>query len=195
MQGSAVAISKNLLITNAHVVRNSKFLEVCRGTSVKNRGRVMKAGKVLDLAMVECAGNTEIARLAQRFWEGERITTVGYGFGSDTPLVTQGYLSKVVYYHGFPVLGMISAKTFNGQSGGGVFNTQMELIGIITANAENKNDRIYEDLGFCILNTVFPVLQNSIRSLRFNYLWEETRKEFVDLFNFQTTSYLPQPKV
>ena len=202
MQGSAVAITENLLITSAHVVKeanNIKILNISPYPKENLRGEVNKIGKILDLALVITQSPLNYCKLAQRFYEGEKITCVGYGFFDlKEPLITQGYLSKIVYYCGYPVIAMISAKTFNGQSGGGVFNSNSELIGIITANAHNQNDRIYEDLGFCILNTMFSSLskEENIQAYRkLPYLWEEESKSFNDLFTFQTTTYLPSPKL
>ena len=195
MTGSAVSLSSNLLITNAHVVQNSLD---CKIHQINTLGKVIKKGKVLDLALIQCEHTGLIPKLAKTFYEGEEVYSAGFGlFKLNNLLVTCGYLSKIIYHQGFPVIAMISCKTFNGQSGGGIFNAKNELVGIITANAQNQNDRIYEDLGFCILNTMFFQFSNEnfIEDLKFPYQWNEESQEFSDLFSFQTTSYLPYPKL
>lgn len=193
MQGSIVSLGRNLFITNAHVVKGSINAKIS-DSKKSYQGTVLKTGKILDLSLIHCdIPSHSPSILAKKFYEGEKIITVGFGISSKIPLVTHGFLSKIVYYQGFPILAMISAKTFNGQSGGGVFNSNQELIGIITANVENQTDKIYLDLGFCILNPVFSeVLKGNIG---FNYLWEEENDYFRGLFNFQTTLQLPHPKI
>lgn len=188
MTGSGVIIAQNTLITNAHIIKDSKSAKV---QGVRNRARVLAKGKVLDLAILNCKLAVPPAVLAKKFIQGEKVFSVGFGlYLSEKPLITHGYLTKIISYNGTPLLGMISCQTFNGQSGGGVFNANNELIGIITANVEDLNDKVHEDLGFCILNTTFPT-----KATEYPYLWDFTHKEFAELFTFQTTKYLPYPKI
>jgi hypothetical protein len=192
MTGSAVAISENIIVTNAHVVQQALNSRL-RGVDMNFT--TIKIGTVIDLALASCKGSLRGCQFAEKFIQGERIKTVGFAiFQSDFPLITEGYLAKIVHYRGIPVLGMISARTFNGQSGGGVFNDKNELIGIITANANNVNDKVYEDLGFCILHTVFTRLGDINASIS-SELWEDNSEEFKELFSFQTSNNLPLPKI
>ena len=193
MQGSGVVISSEFIVTNAHVVSGSSTCSL--GSLTNNTGRLLKKGKILDLALLELATKETPCKLAQAFEEGQRVYTIGFGIvRQSVPLITSGYLTKIVYYQGQALLGMINAKTFNGQSGGGVFNESFELLGIITANAQDTNDGIYEDLGFCILTTAFKAFVESKDSSALR-LFDDESPDLKSLCEFQTTKYLPSPKV
>lgn len=192
MQGSGVVVSDDLIVTNAHVVRNSTTCSILSG---KNTGKLLKKGKILDLAILQLSNKQTPANLANRFFEGQPILTVGFGvIENQIPLITSGYLTKIVYYQGQALLGMINAKTFNGQSGGGVFNQNKELIGIITANGQDVTEGIYEDLGFCILITAFQGFLNS-KDLAALKVFDDESLDLKALCEFQTTKYLPSPKM
>ena len=87
---------------------------------------------------------------------------------------------------------MLSAKIFNGQSGGGVFNEDLELIGIITANAKSNTDGVYSDLGFCILHHSFSLILDGFNHIS---LLDDDSAELQELCSFQTTKMLPSPKI
>lgn len=192
MQGSGVIVSDDYIVTNAHVIGNSS---TCFINSGKNTGSLLKKGKILDLALLKLSNKETPSRLAPTFYEGQKIFTVGFGIlNNDTPLITSGYLTKIVYFQGQALLGMINAKTFNGQSGGGVFNENKELIGIITANAQDTSDGIYEDLGFCILNTAFKLYLETKDNWALR-VFDNESLDLKSLCEFQTTKYLPSPKM
>lgn len=192
MQGSGVVVSDDYIVTNAHVVRNSTTCSILSG---KNTGKLVKKGKILDLAILKLSNKQTSAKLATAYFEGQQIFTVGFGIiEGQIPLITSGYLTKIVYYQGQAILGMINAKTFNGQSGGGVFNENKELIGIITANGQDVTEGIYENLGFCILITAFQefLLSKNFMALK---IFDDESLDLKALCEFQTTKYLPSPKL
>lgn len=195
LTGSTVCIGPGIFITNAHVVRNHQQSRI---KGFYNNFKTIKVGKILDLALIKGNNVVEAVKIAQRIREKEVVFAVGFGLvNSDGLLVTKGYLNKIIYVNGVPVLGMISAKTFNGQSGGGVFNEKNELIGIIMSNAENVNDEIYESLSLCVLYPAFDSRASpySFDDVVLSYLWDYVDEKFAELFTFQTTTYLPTPKI
>ncbi|OMJ77576.1 hypothetical protein SteCoe_22824 [Stentor coeruleus] len=195
LSGSTVCIGPGIFITNAHVVRKHQKSRIKGFNEVF---KTIKVGKVLDLALIKGENVVEPVKIAERIWEKEKVYAVGFGLvNGNEILVTKGYLNKIIYVNGVPVLGMISAKTFNGQSGGGIFNEKKELIGIITSNAENVNDEVYESLSLCILFPAFASrsIPYSFDDIVLSYLWDYVDEKFAELFTFQTTTYLPTPKI
>ena len=190
MAGSGVVLGERIMITNAHVILNS---DNCKLNFGRNQGKLLKKGLVLDLALFETDLDSNKINFSRKIFEGQKVLTCGFAVVEGVfPIVTSGFLTKIVYYRGFPLLGMISAKTFNGQSGGGVFNENFELIGIITANAKSNTDGIYSDLGFCILHPSFSLILQGFNHMS---LLDDDSEELQELCSFQTTKMLPSPKI
>jgi S1-C subfamily serine protease len=188
MSGSGVLLGDGLMVTNAHVIGNSDRCILNHG---KNKGKLMKKGKTIDLALFHTDLNSTPIKKALKFIEGQKIFTVGFAvIDGHSPIVTAGYLTKVVYLQGFPLIAMINAKVFNGQSGGGVFNESFELIGIITANARSQTEGIYSDLAFCILHSTFIDFPSQSE-----FLFSEESESLKEIFAFQTTKMLPSPRL
>jgi serine protease Do len=131
--GSAVVIARGKLVTNAHVTRGAMRMEV-----VEN-GRVLPAKLAAhdasrDLCLLEARVSSAPAVISARHLEpGQKVYAVGFpadhGFA-----VTSG---DVVALHAYDGAEVIQASTpFEyGTSGGGLFDEQGQLVGILTFKA------------------------------------------------------------
>ncbi|MBF0635330.1 MAG: trypsin-like peptidase domain-containing protein, partial [Nitrospinae bacterium] len=141
VSGSGVIISGNRILTNAHVVADSVFIEVKKaGDPRKYTASVEAVGHQCDLATLKV--NDE------RFFDGvvpikfgelpspmDKITAHGYPEGGDDISVTQGVVSRIEqvrYAHsGLNLLGaQVDAAINPGNSGGPAVKGD-RLIGIV----------------------------------------------------------------
>lgn len=141
VSGSGVIISGKRILTNAHVVADSVFIEVKKaGDPRKYTAFVEAIGHQCDLA--------ELKVKDERFFDGvtplkfdglpspmDKITAHGYPEGGDEISVTQGVVSRIEqvrYAHsGFDLLGaQVDAAINPGNSGGPAIKGD-KLIGIV----------------------------------------------------------------
>ncbi|CAG9333021.1 unnamed protein product [Blepharisma stoltei] len=188
MTGSGVSISQNLIITNSHVAKNSKNIDIY-AQDKKCEGKLKAAYNLIDLAKIEVERNIPIVEKAKEFIYGETVYAVGFGLFNPwelkCPIVTIGSLSKIVYYKNKPIAIQFTAQSFSGHSGGGVFNEKGELIGIIVSNAREREGNIIPTLNLCIPHTVFEDEE----------LLNDTDPFITDLFNYETVRILPEPRL
>lgn len=188
MLGSGVVIGNNLIVTNSHVAYGSKYIDIHQKTT-KFKGKLRYASVFIDLAFIEISENLIPVRKANYFVYGETVYALGFGLFNPSdleyPLITIGSISKVVYYKNKPVAIHFNAQSFNGHSGGGVFNVNGELIGIIVSNAKEKEGKIIPTLNLCIPHTLFndEVLLNNKDPL------------LAEIFNYETVRILPDAKL
>lgn len=142
-QGSAVVISSNKLLTNFHVVKNKSIIFISQGKDIKIANIVMH-NEVIDTCVLEIDKNSLIPiRNFRRFNElqvGEKIFAVGNPVGLEKTL-TDGIISSLREENGIKYI-QISAPISRGSSGGGLFDSRGNLIGITTfkiRNTENLN--------------------------------------------------------
>lgn len=157
--GSCVLINKTTLVTNLHVV--DPFLQNedirCRVSIEKdnyidiNRSDVNVPFRKLDLAFINLKEEQQNlirhlpAKLGTSLPEGE-VYSVGYGlFYNDQlqlPLISRGRVSALKVTRALrtgsviPTMTISSSSCWNGSSGGGLFNSDEELVGIICSNAQ-----------------------------------------------------------
>jgi hypothetical protein len=132
-QGSAVAVTASIALTNCHVVernsvhylvKDSKIFEaqLAYGDPLSDRCAVqVKAGTLNPVAAVRPYGKLAV---------GERVFTVGSPRGLENTL-TEGIVSGLRARHGLSLI-QISAPISPGSSGGGLFDAAGNLIGITT---------------------------------------------------------------
>jgi len=155
--GSGSIISDNRILTNAHVVANSSFIQVQKqGDSRKHNAKVMFVSHDTDLAILSVE--------SEDFFEGSEALEFGelpetldevrvYGFpmGGKTLSTTKGVLSRVEhqsYAHagGNFLAGQIDAAINPGNSGGPVI-TDGKIVGVVMqANFSQTS----ENLGYFV---------------------------------------------
>ena len=132
--GSGFIIEGKRIVTNAHVVSNSSFIQVRKaGSSKKYKAVFRRVSHSIDLAILESKlgdffDNTTPLILGQTPRVGDKVRAYGFPWGGDEMSLTEGVVSRIemdhVYHSNGTVLAcdMDTAIT-NGNSGGPVMST------------------------------------------------------------------------
>ena len=143
MQGSAVAVSEHLLLTNCHVVKGRGLIKIVQGHTVSDAKLVAADTAAdrcvlgVDITLVPVAGVRPFGDLAV----GEHVFAIGAPKGLERTL-SEGLLSGLRHQPGRNLV-QTSAAISPGSSGGGLFDERGNLIGITTMQvsgvAQNLN--------------------------------------------------------
>ena len=124
----AIIDSQGLIITNNHVVRGNRVVQVSTSTGKTYPGRVVSVDRRNDLALVqiqtqEILPSIKLAKMPAKV--GQRVYAIGNPFGLDRTL-TVGTLSRIA-----PNGDLQTDAALNpGNSGGPLLNSAGELLGI-----------------------------------------------------------------
>nr|WP_225587790.1 serine protease [Methylomonas fluvii] len=133
-QGSGVAIDKDRIVTNCHVVRETHSLKVTAGDH-DYAATWTQADPTRDICLLSVEGLTPMPlpefRLLDDLKIGETVYAVGnpLGFGLS---VNSGLISSISPYRDEQVI-LASVPLSPGSSGGGLFDSRGRLLGITTA--------------------------------------------------------------
>ncbi len=156
--GSGSIISADgLILTNAHVIGNSRTVKVRLEDGRVLEGRVVGYGDGLDLAAVRIQGNNfptiPLASAAAKV--GQKAFAIGNPFGLEGTFTT-GIVSRIDNERG---LIQTDAAINPGNSGGPLLNSQGQLIGVNTSIYAISRDSGNIGIGFAInTNRVQPFL-------------------------------------
>jgi len=145
-QGSAVAVSEHLLLTNCHVVKGSGLIKIVQDHTVSD-AKLVAADTAADrcvlqadgIALVPISGIRPFTDLAV----GEHVFAIGAPVGLERTL-TEGLLSGLRHQPGRNLV-QTSAAISPGSSGGGLFDDRGNLIGITTMASIG-----YQNLNFAV---------------------------------------------
>jgi len=156
--GSGFCISSNgIIVTNNHVVEGARKITVKGVNSNFNRtynARVLTTDKNNDLALIQIDDN-EFRGLSDEIpfviktapaKVGENVFVLGYPLPTamgDEIKLTNGIISARTGYQGDVTTYQISAPIQPGNSGGPVFDSQGNLVGIINAKLTNAENASY----------------------------------------------------
>jgi len=132
-QGSAVAVSDHLLLTNCHVVKGRDLIKIVQDHTVSD-AKLVAADTATDrcvlsadsITLVPITGIRPFGDLAV----GERVFAIGAPIGLERTL-SEGLLSGLRHQPGRNLV-QTSAAISPGSSGGGLFDERGNLIGITT---------------------------------------------------------------
>ena len=141
MTGSAVVISGNRILTNAHVVADAKYIQVQKNNDPnKYLAEVSFISHYADLALLKVKDASffkglkplTIGELPEPYQE---VAVFGYPVGGETLSITKGVLSRIeqkIYVHQYSTLlaGQIDAAINPGNSGGSVI-VDGQIVGIV----------------------------------------------------------------
>ena len=139
--GSGFLISQNgYVVTNYHVIQGMNELTVIFSDGKELAATLVGGDSVADVALLKVAGeNLPFLTFgsSDRVQVGEQVVAIGYPLSSVTPSLTVGYVSakdQVVGTDG-SVTNMLQtdAAINSGNSGGPLFNSAGQVIGINTA--------------------------------------------------------------
>jgi hypothetical protein len=131
--GSAVLLGAERLVTNCHVTASSQDLEVVHhGRSW--RAEVAVQNPLLDLCILNAPGiGGATAKAAKRVSAGQKVFAAGFS-GNKQLVVTAGHIVALHDHDGGQVI-QVSSPFDPGASGGGLFDEDGRLIGILTFKA------------------------------------------------------------
>lgn len=146
--GSGVIIAKGFILTNCHVL--------CLGFQMKVNGKnapIVKMDTLHDIALIAVDTiSVDPIVIAHQVTQDEEVIVVGNP--EDFPnTILHGRIANIVKGNI-----IIDAPVYFGSSGGGVYNTKGELVGIVMA-IKNKNN-ISSPFGIVIpMTTIFDFLK------------------------------------
>jgi S1-C subfamily serine protease len=138
-QGSAVAITRSLLITNYHVVKGQRFVFVKQGSKVLE-ATVVGADKTSDRCVLSVKEDVLIPVDGLRNFEELRVGESVYTIGSPSSLEStlgQGIVSGLRTVEGRHLV-QTTAQISPGSSGGGLFDGAGNLVGITRFTLKNS---------------------------------------------------------
>ena len=169
--GSGFALLNNYMVTNYHVIENAKKITV-QGVNgdfnKKYEATVIASDKYNDLAILQIKGstvsNTNIPYSIKTSTSevGEDIFVLGYPLTStmgDEIKLTTGVISSKTGFQGDVSLYQISAPIQPGNSGGPLFDSNGNVIGIVSAKHRGA-----ENVGYAIKASYLRSLMESAMS-------------------------------
>jgi S1-C subfamily serine protease len=130
--GSGVALAREFLITNCHVIQNSSSLKVSRGKE-QWTATLIQAAPNHDLCGIRPSGLPLLpveVRPSSKLVTGERVYAIGSPEGLELTF-SEGVISALRETEGVHMI-QTSAPISPGSSGGGLFDAQGNLVGITT---------------------------------------------------------------
>jgi S1-C subfamily serine protease len=175
--GSAVAIAANLLATACHVTREAKTIEIERGTK-RWTGSVESGSLQHDLCLISVP-NLDVPPAAIRgslsLQVGERVIAAGFPGGGELA-IREGVVEGLYPYDGGQVI-RTSATFDAGASGGGLFDAEGALVGLLAFKARS-GAKLHFALpadwarpGSMVSTLLGPVMASTLRSA----FWERPR--------------------
>ncbi|MCW8832772.1 MAG: trypsin-like peptidase domain-containing protein [Colwellia sp.] len=168
--GSGALInSKGRILTAAHVVDKATEIEVVYADGTKTSGHVVWVESMIDLAMIQAVDvpdNIEPLKLAKRtdYQIGEQVIVIGAPYGVSHSL-SVGYLSGIRDGKPIPAtditprLLQTDASINVGNSGGPMFNSQGEIIGIVSHILSKSGGS--NGLGFVVsIDTIHDIMDS-----------------------------------
>lgn len=166
--GSGVVISEDgYIITNDHVVEGAETVKVTLPDGSIHDAKVIGTDSTTDIAVIkiEVGGLTPVVvGDSDTLILGEPILAIGNPTGTLGGTVTNGIMSalnrEIVIGNTSMNLLQFSAAVSPGNSGGGLFNMQGNLVGVVNAKSGADNT---EGIGFAIpVNTAMRVAEELI---------------------------------
>ena len=168
--GSGVIISQDgYILTCAHVVSGATSIKVQLDSGDTYDATIVGSDSTSDIAVIkiEAAGLTPaVIGDSDALAVGETVVAVGNPLGTLSNSVTDGIISalnrEVTVEDNDMTLMQTSASISPGNSGGGLFNANGELIGIVNAKSSYSEA---EGIGFAIpINSAMSIAQELIQN-------------------------------
>lgn len=137
-QGSAVAISPNLAVTNCHVIEDRPVVYFYVDGKA-DEAIVEKIDKHADICILRAARMTLVPVTAARAHSDLRVGSRVYAIGAPRGLertLTEGIISALRDRAGVKLI-QSTAPISPGSSGGGLFDAEGNLVGVTTARRED----------------------------------------------------------
>lgn len=169
--GTGFALKNNYIVTNYHVIENAKKIHIhgINGNfNKKYSASIVATDKFNDLALLRVDGCTissvNIPYSVKTFSSdvGEDVFVLGYPLTStmgEEIKLTTGVISSRTGFQGDVSLYQVSAPIQSGNSGGPLFDSKGNIIGIVSSKHKNA-----ENVGYAIKTTYLRNLMESVMS-------------------------------
>lgn len=166
--GSGVIISKDgYIVTNNHVVEGANKITVRTKDGTEYAAKLIGTDAATDLAVIKIEASDLAAAIlgtSSSLSVGDEAIAIGNPLGELGGTVTRGIISALdreITIDGQSMTLLQTDTAINkGNSGGGLFNSNGELIGIVNAKSSGTS---VEGLGFAIpIDTAKPVIESLI---------------------------------
>lgn len=152
--GSGAIIAGKLILTSAHVVSDSKLIQVSKENgSKKYTAHIKHISHQADLALLEIKDKsffegTEALKISTEVKQGDTITVLGFPIGGTTISTTKGVISRIertLYsWSAEYMLGIqVDAAINPGNSGGPAINAKGEIVGIAMQSLTKASNIAY----------------------------------------------------
>ena len=152
--GSGAIIAGQMILTSAHVVSDSKLIQVSKENgSKKYTAHIKYISHQADLALLEVKDKSffegsEALKISTDVKQGDTITVLGFPIGGTTISTTKGVVSRIEtirYSWSYEsMLGIqVDAAINPGNSGGPAVNTKGEIVGIAMQNLTKATNIAY----------------------------------------------------
>lgn len=169
--GSGVIITKDgYIATNHHVVSGASKIKVTLANGENYDAKLIASDAETDLAVIKIEENDLNAATigdSSRLVVGQTVLAIGNPLGSLGGTVTEGIISaldrKIEIEKESMTLLQISAAVNPGNSGGGLFDEEGNLIGIVNAKVStNYSGDPIEGLGFAIPSNIVQKITSEL---------------------------------
>lgn len=166
--GTGFALSKGYIVTNHHVIEGAETITVLgvNGTNKEYQAKIIASDKNNDLAIIKITDQSFIGfgnvpyKVSSRICDvGEDVFVLGYPltqYMGDEIKLTNGIISSKTGYQGDVSTYQISAPIQPGNSGGALFDSKGNVIGIVNAGIKEA-----DNVGYAIKTPYLNTLLSS----------------------------------
>jgi len=140
--------AKGLMITNAHVVKNSKNIFVQNNKGERFKAFVVRLDIPRDVAIIKIDDDSFKTFISLPYGISKTTSDIAepiftLGFPRDEIVYGEGYLSAKTGHNGDTLSCQIAVAANPGNSGGPIFNHNGEVIGILSAKETQTEDAVF----------------------------------------------------
>lgn len=202
--GTGFIVADGKLLTNRHVIAGCARIVARNSAGTRVPARVQTADRERDLALLGVGppiGPPLVFRNAPPVRRGEAVITYGFplsGLLSSGPSLTTGNISALAGLRDNPANFQISAAVQPGNSGGPLFDSRGNVIGVVVSKlnaarvAQLTGGDIPQNVNFAVKGTeaLAFLSENGVRPLLSSSTGEEKRPDEIDAVANPSTVYL-----
>lgn len=159
--------NKGLMITNAHVVRNSRNIRVFNSNGDQFNAFVVRLDVPRDVAIIKIDDPQFKSFASLPYGISKTVSDIAepiftLGFPRDEIVYGEGYLSARTGYKGDTLSCQITIPANPGNSGGPIFNHKGEVIGILSAKETQAEGAVFAIQSKYIYKALEELKENSL---------------------------------
>lgn len=200
VNGSGVIIKDHYIITNAHVVSDSKFVQISKGNETKRfTASVEFISHQADLALLKVIDKkfyegTEPLEFSEELNTGDSVTVLGYPLGGMNLSTTKGVVSRIelnryVWSYEYILSIQIDAAINGGNSGGAAIDQNNNIVGIVMQSFSKSSS---DNIGYIIPSIIVKTFLEDIKDGKVDgydnsktFIAELTNKALKDYLNIK----------